>query len=172
MPITNYNDLIDGEYHEGQLIYANENDVLTGYNDTASTILIGGRGVTVGSGHSAGSLPLLELVNGSSLLWAVIVAPTMTVEKRTGYSIDANGDYGWPVDYNAVPYILRGIIAVKVTTDVLVTDTPHCIHTADPGEAKGQWRANANTNKATASSRSRFLRPGSAGTVVPLMFQY
>lgn len=162
MPITNYSDLLDStSLYEGQIVYVEETIQRTGINSDSS-IIVFGRAVVQGTGDKDLLLP----VDANSVLRGIAVK-TDAFEKRDSYSVNADSDMGYPLDY-PVTYLVRGVIAVKVQQSVTPASSVYWIHTPQTGQKKGQWRADADTNRAVQLTGARFLKSGSAGSVVPL----
>ncbi len=164
MPITNYTDLLDGApLYEGQIANLELAIIRTGVNaDSTNGILTFGRALVKGTGDKDLILP----VDANSVLMGIAVA-TDTFEKRSSFSINSDGDLGYPL-YWAVSYLVRGIIGVKVQQNVTPASAVYWIHTPQTGQRKGQFRADADTNRAVQITNARFLKSGTAGSVVPL----
>jgi hypothetical protein len=164
MPITNYSDLLDGDkLYEGQVTSLESVVVRTGVNgDSTNNILIFGRALAKGSGDRDLILP----VDANSILTGIAIA-TDTFEKRSGYSLNSDSDMGYPL-YQPVSYLVRGVIGVKVVQSVTPASPVFWIHNPQTGQRKGQFRADADTNRAVQITNARFMRSGVAGSVVPL----
>jgi hypothetical protein len=164
MPITNYSDLLDGDkLYEGQIASIETAVIRTGVNaDSTNTILVFGRALVKGTGDRDLILP----VDANSVLTGIAIA-TDTFEKRTGYSLNADNDMGYPL-YQPVSYLVRGVIGVKVVQNVTPSSAVYWIHNPQTGQRKGQFRADADTNRAVQITNARFLRSGIAGSVVPV----
>ena len=162
MPQTNYADMSDGAlYYEGQLIYAEPGYIFTGFN-ADTVVLTFGRAVVKGTGDKDLLLP----VDANSLLMG-IAYHTDIFEKREGFSLDADGDMGYPLDYT-VSYVKRGTVAVKIDGNVTAGQSAFWRHTAAGAERKGVFRADADTADAVQIPQSKFLESGVAGDIVPL----
>lgn len=162
MPISDYSDLLDGQkYYEGQLIFAEPAYIFTGIN-ADSVILPFGRALVKGTGD----MDLILPVNGSSVLMGIAFLSD-TFEKRTGYSLDADGNFGYPLK-NVVSYIKRGTVAVKVDSAVVAGAPAFWRHTAAGAERKGTFRADADTSDAVQIPQSRFMASAASGSIVPL----
>ena len=162
MPQTTYTDLSAGSlYYEGQLIYAEPGFIFTGFN-TDTVVLTFGRALVKGTGDMDLRLP----VNGSSILMG-IAYHTDIFEKRLGYSLDADGNMGYPIDHT-VSYVKRGTVAVRIDGTVTAGQAAFWRHTAAGAERKGTFRADADTSDAVQIPQSRFLKSGVAGDIVPL----
>ncbi len=162
MPITSYSDILDGPgLYEGQLVSTEGAIIRTGFN-ADSSILVFGRALVKGTGDKDLLLP----VDANSVFQGIALACN-SFEKRDGLSLNADGDMGYPLKY-PVNLLIRGVVAVKVQQDVTPTSNVFWIHTPSGSERKGQFRANANTDKAVQLPGARFLRSASAGTIVPL----
>lgn len=163
MPISNYADLIETPLYEGQIATTEAVVVRTGINaDATNQILTFGRAVCKGAGDKDLILP----VDANSIFLGIAVA-TDTIEKRTGFSLNADNDMGWPYQW-VMSYLVRGVIGVKVQQNVNPASPVFWIHTPQTGQRKGQFRADADTNRAVQISSARFMATGIAGSVVPL----
>jgi hypothetical protein len=164
MPITNYSDLLDSaSLYEGQIANLESAVIRTGVNaDSTNNILVFGRALVKGSGDKDLILP----VDANSVIMGIAVA-TDTFEKRSGFSINSDGDMGYPLNWT-VSYLVRGIVGVKVVQAVTPASTVFWIHTPQTGQRKGHFRADADTNRAVQITNARFLKSGVAGSVVPL----
>ena len=164
MPITNYSDLLDGDrLYEGQIANLELAIIRTGVNaDSTNNILTFGRAIAKGTGDKDLILP----VDANSILMGITVA-TDTFEKRSGFSINSDGDLGYPLNW-PVSYLVRGIIGVKIQQNVTPASAVYWIHTPQAGQRKGQFRADADTNRAVQITNARFMKSGTAGSVVPL----
>ncbi|MCC5636315.1 hypothetical protein LC593_10685 [Nostoc sp. CHAB 5844] len=164
MPITNYTDLLDGaSLYEGQIANLELAIIRTGVNaDATNGILTFGRALVKGAGDKDLILPM----DANSLLIGIAIASD-TFEKRSGFSINGDGDLGYPLNW-AVSYLVRGVIGVKVVQNVTPASPVFWIHTPQSGQRKGQFRADADTNRAVQITNARFMKSGTAGSVVPL----
>lgn len=161
MPILDNADLSSAKLFEGQVATTEPSVIRTGINaDTA--ILVFGRALVKGTGDDDLILP----AGAGGILLGIAMA-TDTIEKRTGHSVNSDGDMGYPVDY-AVSYLIRGVIGVKVGQAVTPASNVFYVHTAFTGAAVGTFRADANTDKAAQITNARFLASGGIGSVVPL----
>ncbi len=135
----------------------------------SGVILPGGRAVVLnGTGMSENLLRVQLPVDGSSVFFAISCDPK-GIEKRDGYSIDSNGNFGWPAN-SVATVMLVGIIAVPLVEAIVATDSAFWIHTPGSGEEKGEWRNDANTATAVQLSRARWLSSGANNDVIPLQF--
>lgn len=163
MPITNYNDILDGEdLYEGQIALAVPPIVYTGFNSETAALIIFGRAVVQGVGDKDLLLPA-----DANSVFRGIAVKTDIFEKRSGFSLDSNGDMGYPIKY-PVSYLTRGVIGVKVAQNVTPTSPVFWVHTTNSTSVKGMFRIDADTNRAVQLSTARFLKTGAAGSVVPL----
>lgn len=163
MPINEYSDLTELEgLYEGQIATTEPSVVRSGINSEASAIIVFGRAVVQGTGDTDLLLP----EDANSILLGIAVA-TDIFEKRSGYSLDGNGDMGYPVDY-PVSYLIRGVIGVKVNEAVTPAADVFFVHTAFTDNAVGTFRTDAGTAQAVQIATARFLKSGAAGSVVPL----
>ncbi|MCC5644782.1 hypothetical protein LC607_17920 [Nostoc sp. CHAB 5824] len=165
MPITNnYSDLLDGPcLYEGQLATTELAIVRTGINaDSTNGILTFGRAIVQTTGDKNVILP----VDANSILMGIAIAAD-TFEKRSGFSINGDGDLGYPLNW-PVSYLVRGVIGVKIQQNVTTASAVYWIHTPQTGQRKGQFRADADTNRAVLIPNARFTKSGVAGSVVPL----
>lgn len=153
-----YNDLISGDLvYEGQLATYEPAIVLTGLNK-ASAVITFGKGVVRGSADNQVTLPA-----ATGFVFMGIAKETNTIEKRAGYSIDAAGKMGWPIDYD-MSFVRRGVIAVPVDSDCVQGGAVYCIHTASAGQTPGHFRKDANTDKADLVPNAVFWKTlGAAG---------
>ncbi|PHJ59589.1 hypothetical protein VF14_08945 [Nostoc linckia z18] len=162
MPINNCTDLLDGaSLYEGQVANLESSVIRTAAN-ADTDILVFGRALVKGSGDKDLILP----VDANSLFMGIAYA-TDTIEKRSGFSINADGDFGYPLDWT-ISYLVRGVIGVKVVQNVNPASNVFWIHTPQTGQRKGQFRADADTNRAVQITNARFMKSGTAGSVVPL----
>jgi len=137
-----YLDLIDGnQYYQGQVVTAEEATILSGTNAQAA-ILTFGLGLVRGASDD-----LLVLPDGTGGVFMGVALASDSIEKRSGYSLDANGDMGWPSDYT-VSYVRRGLVAVPVDSDCVQGGPVYLIHTASSGQVPGHFRKDANTDQA------------------------
>lgn len=161
MPQTSYADLIDGDLlYEGCLATTEAADIRSGFQ-TDSVIMPFGRGLVKG----AGDRDLLLPVDANSVFMGIAYA--IQIEKRTGYSLDADGLMGYPLRYT-VSYVRKGIVGVRVTENVTPTSPVYLIHTPSGGARKGNFRATATGAILIPATQAQFTRSGLAGTVVPL----
>ena len=89
------------------------------------------------------------------------------IERRDGFSVDVNGDFGIPVGYRA-GIVHEGVVGVKVAETVSPIDDVFWVHTTNGASIKGMFRTDADTGRAVQASNARFLKSGAAGSVVPL----
>ena len=123
-----YNDLISADpLYEGKVATYEPAIVLTATNK-ANAVIAFGKGVVRGS---ADGQVIIPTATGQTFMG--IAVETNTIEKRAGYSIDANGKMGWPVNYD-MSFIRRGIIAVPVDSDCVQGGAVYVIHTAGTGQ--------------------------------------
>lgn len=175
MPLTDSKDLLDGDrLFEGQLLYPKDTDIWPADNED-SVILVFGRLVVWGTAEQGVILP----VDANSAPAGIAMA-TDTIEKRLGYSLNDDGDMGYPLKHR-VSLVRKGVIGVKVTQSVTRSSPVFWIHTpaANTIQRKGHFRADASptggqnsVDRAVALSNARFVRAGSAGSVVPLEFDF
>lgn len=131
-----YQDLIDGSnYYQGQVVTTEEAIILAGTN-AQDAVLTFGYGLVRGASDDS-----LVLPSATGFTFMGVAFATDTIEKRSGYSLDANGDMGWPVDYTA-SYVRRGLVAVPVETACVQGGAVYLTHT---GANAGQFR-NDGTN--------------------------
>lgn len=163
MPITGNADLLDGDIlYEGEIAYIQDATIRSGTNAEASTIIPFGRAVVKGTADDDLLLP----VDANSVLMGIAVRTT-SIEGRDGYSIDTNGDMGYPVDYR-MGYLTSGVIAVKLGGAVTPASDVYWVHTTNGASVKGTFRADADTANAVQVTAARFLDSGAAGDVVRL----
>ncbi|MEO1208289.1 MAG: hypothetical protein AAFX78_01985 [Cyanobacteria bacterium J06638_20] len=167
MPINQTSWDLDSDLYEGQILSSPADTVIyTGIN-ADSVIVPFGRMGCLGTGGESDRLPIILPVDANSKPMGIIARSPNTFEQREGYSIDANGDMGYPLK-RELGYMVRGVIAVYVDEAVAVTDDVFWIHTAYTGAKKGQFRTDANTDKAVQLTGAQWRRPATAGTLVPL----
>jgi len=161
--LNQFTDLIasDGLF-EGQRANSEDVTILTGFNYSAN-ILIPGRAVVADPSNDRG---LIYPVDANSIFKGILTEP-LGVEKRDGYSVTSEGLFGWPA-YSEVAYMIRGVVGVKITQAMTENDPIYWIHTPATGELDGQFRKDANTNKAVLLPSARLRRRGVAGQVRPL----
>jgi hypothetical protein len=161
MPITNYTDLLDrAKGYEGELASTEYWNARAGYNQTGAIIPFG-RAVVKASGSDR-NIALPSAANQT----LVGVLKFIELEKRTGYSVDANGTLGLPDDYEG-PVVNQGTIFVPVCEAVTPTSPVVYIHTASTGKVPGQWGVTADSGS-TAVAGARYLQSGAAGSVVAM----
>lgn len=163
MPILDNSDLTSLRLFEGQVATTEPSVIRTGIN-ADSVPLIFGRALVKGPGDEDLILPAGA---GGLLMGISCVIDVPIFEKREQYSLNVDGDMGYPVDY-AVSYLIRGVIGVKVGQNVTPASNVFYVHTAFTGAAVGTFRTDANTDKALQIANARFLASGAAGSVVPL----
>ncbi|MEM9214068.1 MAG: hypothetical protein AAGD25_06940 [Cyanobacteria bacterium P01_F01_bin.150] len=151
MAITNYSDVQSGDLIVGQVYSDEANTVIrSGFNSEASTILPAGfaycrAAASVGEESRLG-IPLILPVDANSVFTGIGFIPR-GLEKRDGYSLDADDRFGYPVDYE-VSYVVKGIIAVEVDDTVAYGDPVFWRHTATGDERAGMFRMDADTSDA------------------------
>jgi len=154
-----YNDLISADpLYEGKVATYEPAIVLTATNK-ANAVIAFGKGVVRGS---ADGQVIIPTATGQTFMG--IAVETNTIEKRAGYSIDANGKMGWPVNYD-MSFIRRGIIAVPVDSDCVQGGAVYVIHTAGTGQVPGHFRKDANTDKADLVPNAVFWKTLTAAGV-------
>lgn len=143
-------------FYEGQIAQGYTYEVMTGINAETSTIIPFGRAVvqSAPSGYVT-NRGLLLPVDANSVFLGIAVK-TDTLEKRTGYTLDADDNMGWPFD-SPMGYLVKGVIGVRVRQAVTVDDPVFWIHTPAIGEFKGEFRIDANTAAAVEVPRARWL---------------
>lgn len=159
MPFTDYADTIDGGlFYEGQLAKAEPGLIRSGIN--ADTVVLAfGLGLAKGTGDDDLIIPAATGFKFMGVSFA-----TDTFEKREGYSIDANGKMGYPLDYRT-SYVRRGIVAVPIDSDCAKGSPVYCIHTASSGQVPGHFRKDANTDKADLVPNAVFWKTLSAAGI-------
>ena len=155
MPITTYTDVQDAGLIPGQ-IYSEElsASIRTGYNQD-TVVLPAGFGCVKGTNQGEVILP-----SGAGTFMGIIKLP-FSLEKRTGYSLDASGRYGYPINYE-VAYINQGVIAVFVDDTVAEGDAVYLNHTVSTSVV-GAFRNDANSSNAQLVDGAKFLS-GAVGT--------
>lgn len=149
MPILTYSNVSETGLIAGQ-IYSEElaSSIRTGKN-AGSVVLTAGYGVVKGAGNGELILP-----SGAGKFMGIITLP-QSVEVRTGYSLDANGNYGYPVDYEAA-YINQGVIAVWVDDTVAEGDDVFLNHTVS-SSVRGAFRNDINSSNAQLIAGAKFM---------------
>lgn len=149
MAITTYTDISEAGLIAGQ-IYSEEltSARRTGYN-AGTVVLTAGYGCVKGTNKDELILP-----SGAGTFMGILTLP-LSLEKRTGYSLDANGNFGYPVDYE-VTYVTQGVIAVWVDDTVAQGDPVFLNHTASTSVI-GAFRNDANTSNAQQITEAKFL---------------
>lgn len=167
MPLTDSKDLLDGDrLFEGQLLYPKDSDIWAADNED-SVILVFGRLLAWGATEQGVLLP----VDANSAPAGIAMA-TDTIEKRLGYSLNTDGDMGYPLKHR-VSLVRKGVIGVRVVQAVTRSSPPFWIHNPQTGQRKGQFRADADTNRAVSMANvARFIRAAAPNTVVPLEFDF
>lgn len=150
--------LVSDKYFEGMIAYTESATIRHGHN-TSGGIIAAGKGVIRGAVDETLTLPA---ATGGYFLGVAMLSDT--VEKRAGYSIDANGKFGWPDDYT-VSYVRRGVIAVPIDSDCVQGGPVYLIHTASAGQVPGHFRKDANTAAADLVPNAVFWRTLSAAGV-------
>lgn len=127
-----------------------------------NAVLTFGKGLAKGTADQGVILPA-----ATGFRFVGIALRTDTIEKRAGYSLDANNEMGWPALFGDVAVLRRGVVRVKVTSAVTAEAPVYCIHTASAGQTVGDFRADANTDKADIVPGAVFLTSTSgAGTAL------
>lgn len=162
-----YNDLTDGELrYEGQIAQTQDTVTRTGLN-TSGAILPFGRAVVQDAANNDRELLGVELpVDANSVILGIAVK-TDALEKRTGYTLTADGEMGWPAAHE-MTYLVKGVIGVRVRQAVTTDDPVYFIHTADTGENVGEFRIDANTDAAVQITNARWLRDTPNDGIAPL----
>lgn len=148
MAITTYDDVSNAGLIEGQ-IYSAEGatKIRSGFNSEASTIIPAGfavcRAASSVAEDSTKNIPLILPADANSI-FAGIALLSNAIEKRSGYSLDADGRFGYPIDYE-VAYLVEGVIAVPVDDTVAYGDPVFWRHTASGDERSGMFRMDADT---------------------------
>lgn len=141
MAITNYLDVSDAGLIEGQ-IYSNGGStrIRSGHNAESSTIIPAGFAVCLGSSATEGrtNAPCILPVDANSKFLGISLLP-VGIEKRTGYSLDGNNRFGYPVG-EEVAYVSEGVIAVPVDATVAIGDPVFWRHAITGSEVKGMFR--------------------------------
>lgn len=148
MAITTYSDISAAGLIEG-MIYSEPGATvcLTGFNAETSAIIPAGfavvRAATSVAEMDRTSIPL-ELPADSGDTFAGFAVLPKGLEKRTGYSLNSDSRFGYPIDYE-VAYMVKGIIAVPVDDTVAYGDPVFWRHTAAGDERVGMFRMDADT---------------------------
>jgi hypothetical protein len=148
MAITEYIDLEATGLVAGQFYKSVVNGAkLTGYN-AGSTVLPAGFGaVWTGTGLN------VALPTGAGNFAGVLTIPQ--VEVREGYSLDADGRFGFPAKYE-VALSATDMYAVYVDDTVAIGDPVFLRHTAG-GSVIGTFRNDADTANAQAIAGAQFM---------------
>ncbi|NEZ65527.1 hypothetical protein D0962_22645 [Leptolyngbyaceae cyanobacterium CCMR0082] len=159
MSITTYTDVQDAGLLPGQ-IYSEElaASIRTGYN-ADTVVLPAGFGCVKGTNQGEVILP-----SGAGTFMGIIKLP-FSLEKRTGYSLDTAGRFGYPVNYETA-YVNQGVIAVYVDDTVAEGNPVYLNHTASTSVV-GAFRNDANTANAQLVDGAKFLS-GAVGTASSL----
>ena len=166
--LGNYNDLLDGGVLLGQ-IYSSASETIrrNGYNGTDSTIIPAGFGVAIdGTEDSLNrTSPALILPTSTSVIRGVAFLPQKL--EKTPETIDSNGYWGYPPDYE-VGYITKGDIPVIVDEDVSNGDPVFCRHSDG---LIGSFRTDADGGDAVqvgVLSTARFISDATVDSVTGL----
>lgn len=163
MPWNDFKNLLDGPLcFAGQLLTTEFASVIrTGLNQSAA-VIGGGQLVVLSTvGDRCIALPT---GSGNTPLGIALLPTAM---ENVAANRNASNDLGYP-QYDTVSYVVRGTIAVRVTTNVTKGGQAFWIATPGGGELAGQFRADANAGAAVALANSRFEAAGVAGALVPL----
>jgi len=143
MAITTYDDISNAGLIEGQ-IYSAEGatKIRTGFNTEASTIIPAGfavcRAAASVAEDSTKNIPLILPADANSIFAGIALLP-VGIEKRSGYSLDTNNRFGYPVGYE-VAYLVQGTIAVPVDDTVAYGDPVFWRHATTGDELAGMFR--------------------------------
>ncbi|MEM8602635.1 MAG: hypothetical protein AAGF24_02205 [Cyanobacteria bacterium P01_H01_bin.121] len=160
MPILNNDDILVSGSYEGLIVNPLTAETRGAEFFNEDTVVIpSGRCVCQGAADTGLILP----VDANSVPRGIAMLP-VGIEKRDGYSLDAVGDFGWPVDW-PMPMFVRGDILVYYDEAVTPADNVFMIHTAYTGAKVGQFRTDANTDKAIQIVHARPLESGGPGLV-------
>lgn len=129
------------KYFEGMPAYTEEVTIRHAHS-TFDGVIAAGKGVIRGAADETLTLPS---ATGGYFLGVAMLSDTY--EKREGYSIDADGKFGWPENYT-VSYVRRGVIAVPIDSDCVQGGAVYLIHTASTGQVPGHFRKDADTDAA------------------------
>jgi hypothetical protein len=163
-----YTDLTEGDLlYEGQVANTQGAVIRTGLNAGTVILPFGRAVVQAAASNDRNLLGLVLPVDANSVFMGVAVK-TDALEKRSGYTLDSNGDMGWPVDHE-MSYLVRGVIGVRVREAVTTDDPVFWIFTADTGEKKGEFRISANDAVAAVQiTGARWLRNTANDGIAPL----
>jgi hypothetical protein len=144
MPITNTLDLLDG-----QLYYAGQDVVLSSLLNSFVSTRINKQGAVIpfGYGVARGTKDgeVILPVDANSVFMGV--AKYLNIEKRTGYSLDSNGNFGAPINHE-MAVVEEGVIAVFVDGNVTEGGAVWWNHTASTsvvGVFRGAQNSSNNT---------------------------
>jgi len=133
--------LTGDKYFEGMPVYTEDVTIRKAISSFAG-VIAAGKGVVRGASDG-----LLTLPAATGFYFLGVAMLSDTYEKRAGFSLDAEGKFGWPEKYT-VSYIRRGVVAVPIDSDVVQGGPVYLIHTASSGQVPGHFRKDANTDKA------------------------
>jgi len=134
--------LIDGAaFFQGKLANASEAELITKIS-SFNGVLTFGLGLVRGASDDLATLP-----SATGQRFVGVARATDTIEKRAGYSIDADGKMGYPLQH-VMSVAIKGVIAVPVDSDCVEGAPVYLIHTASSGQKVGHFRKDANTDKA------------------------
>lgn len=158
MPITNYGKISDTPFYEGKVATLEPSVIRSGTNEE-TVPLVYGRAVCKGTADDG----LIYPADADSQFYGI--AKSTELDRRADFTLNADGDMGYPPKH-VVSYLIRGVIAVKVTVAVTAGDPVFWIHDPGVGEKIGQFRNDANTAAAVQIPGAKFLESGDAGAVV------
>lgn len=150
--------LTEEKYFEGMPAYTEDVTIRHAINGYAG-VIAAGKGVVRGSTEGVLTLP-----SATGFVFLGVAMLSDTVEKREGYSLDADSKFGWPQKY-MTSYVRRGVVAVPIDSDCVWGDPVYCIHTASTGQVPGHFRKNANTDKADLVPNAVFWKTLTAAGV-------
>jgi len=134
--------LIDGpEFYQGQIAQGAPWEMVSKVNGFNGVVTFG-KGLVRGSADDIATLP-----SATGQTFVGVAAAINSIEKKAGYSIDADGKMGFPLKF-VMSVAISGVIAVPIDSDCAQGAPVYLIHTASAGQAVGHFRKNANTDKA------------------------
>ena len=154
MAFTDYSDIEGAGFVAGAMHTAIVGATPITYINDGTVVLPAGFGAVL-SAEGKVTLP-----SGAGTFAGVVTLP-QSLEKRTGYSLDTDGFYGYPVDYEAA-LANDDWYAVYVDDAVAAGDPVYLNHTASTSKV-GTFRNDANTANAQLISGARF-EIGAVGT--------
>lgn len=159
MPINNNTDMLANPGGvAGQIADSEASKVRTGVGEETIVIPFG---FAVCRGTADNGVILPADANSQFLGVATLDG---TIERREGYSLDANSRFGNPVR-RPLGYLHVGTIWVPIATNVDAGDQAFWVHTTNGASLKGMFRNDADTANAVEVPGAQFLDTALAGGV-------